>query len=133
GVQLAFAGLGLDHEINAGRAMQLADDDALGAVDDELAAADHDGHIAEVDFLLDRLFLDEPEPDAERPAIGQAQLPALVGVIARLVELVLDVLQAQSLVVTFDGEDFAQDAFQPGELALVGWNVELQESLVRAS
>ena len=43
----------VDDEIDAGRAVQLADDDALGPVDDELAAADHDGHVAEVDFFLD--------------------------------------------------------------------------------
>ena len=87
-VQLAVAGLDLDDEIDAGRAVQLADDDALGAVDDELAAADHDRHVAEVDFFLDRLLLVEPQPDAERPAVGQPQLPALVGVVARLAQLV---------------------------------------------
>ncbi len=38
-----------------GRAVQLAHDDALGAVDDELAAADHDRQVAQVDLLLDRL------------------------------------------------------------------------------
>ena len=53
GVQLAVAGLDLDDEVDAGRAVELADDDALGAVDDELAAADHDRHVAEVDLLLD--------------------------------------------------------------------------------
>src|SRR5205823_651245 len=83
GVQFAFAGLGLDDEIDAGRTMQLADDDALGAVDDELAAADHDGHVAEVDLFLDRLgVLHEAQPDTEGPAVGEAQLPALIGVIA---------------------------------------------------
>ena len=46
-------------KVDAGRAVQLADDDALGAVDDELAAADHDRHVAEVDLLLDRLLLVE--------------------------------------------------------------------------
>ncbi len=113
-VQLAFAGLGLDDEIDAGRAVQLADDDALGAVDDELAAADHDRHVAEVDFLLDGLLLVEAQPDAEGPAVGQAELPALVGAVARLAQLVLDVLQRQRLVVALDGEDFAQHAFQAG-------------------
>ena len=95
-VQLAVAGLGLDDEIDAGRAVQLADDDALGAVDDELAAADHDRHVAQVDFFLDGLLLVEAQPDAEGPAIGQAQLPALVGAVARLAQLVPDVLQAQA-------------------------------------
>ena len=114
GVQLAVAGLGLDDEVDAGRAVELADDDALGAVDDELAAADHDRHVAEVDLFLDRLLLVEAQPDAERPAVGQAQLPALVGAVARLAELVLDVLERDRLVVALDREDFAQHAFEAG-------------------
>ena len=93
--KLAVAGLGFDDEIDAGRAVQLADDDALGAVDDELAAADHDRHVAEVDFFLDRLLLVQAQPDAERPAVGQPQLPAFVGAVARLAQLVLDVLAAR--------------------------------------
>ena len=51
GVQLLVARLDLDDEVDARRAVELADDDALGAVDDELAAADHDRHVAEVDRL----------------------------------------------------------------------------------
>ena len=81
---------GFDDIIDAGGAVQLADDHALGAVDDELAAADHDRHVAQVDFFLDRLLLVQPQPNAERPAIGQPQLPALVGAVARLAQLVLD-------------------------------------------
>ena len=111
GVQLALAGLGLDDEIDAGGAVQLADDDALGAVDDELAAADHDRHVAEVDLLLDRLVLAEAEPDAERPAVGEAELAALGRVVAGLAQLVLDVLQAELLVVALDREDLLQNAF----------------------
>ena len=56
GVQFGIA-FGFDDEIDAGRAVQLADDDALGAVDDELAAADHDRHVAEIDFFLDAAVL----------------------------------------------------------------------------
>ena len=129
-MQLAVAGLGLDDEIDAGRAVQLADDDALGAVDDELAAADHDRHVAEVDFFLDGLLLVEAQPDAERPAVGQAELPALVGAVARLAQLVLEVLERERLVVALDGEDFAQHAFQAGGRALFGRHVELEEAVV---
>ena len=72
-----------------GRAVELADDDALGAVDDELAAADHDRHVAEVDRLLDgRLALVQAEPDVEGAAVGQAELAALVGLVARLAQVV---------------------------------------------
>ena len=55
-VQPAFAGFHLGDEVDAGAAVQLAHHDALGAVDDELAAAEHDRHVAQVDFFLDRLL-----------------------------------------------------------------------------
>ena len=72
-----------------GRAVQLADDDALGAVDDELAAADHDRHLAQVDRLLHDLvgvLAEQADADAERHAVGQPQLAALVRRVARLVQ-----------------------------------------------
>ena len=96
------------HEIDAGRTVQLADDDAFGAVDDELAAADHDRHVAEIDFFLDdrAIGLAQAQPDLERPAVGEAQLPAFVGVVARLAEFVLHVFESDLLVVALDREDF---------------------------
>ena len=133
GVQLLVARLDLDDEVDAGRAVELADDDPLGTVDDELAAADHDRHVAQVDrFLERRLALVEPEPDVERPAVGQAELAALVGVVARLAQVVAEVLQLERLVVALDREDLAEDAFQPRVAALVGRQVGLEEPLVAA-
>ena len=97
-MQLAVAGLDLDDEVDARAAVKLADDHALGAVDDELAAADHDRHVAEVDRLLDRgLALVELEPDVEGTAVGEAELAALVGLVARLAQVELDVFQGQGL------------------------------------
>ena len=125
------ARLDLDDEVDAGGAVELADDDALGAVDDELAAADHDRHVAEVDRLLDGgLALVEPEPDVERPAVGQAELAALVGFVARLAQVELDVFQLQGLVIALDREDLAEDPFQPRVGSLLGGDVGLEEPLV---
>src|SRR5262249_19503284 len=56
GVQLALAALGLDDEVDAGGAVQLADDDALRAVDDELAPPHHDRHVAHVYLPLTPLL-----------------------------------------------------------------------------
>ena len=56
-VQRAVAFLHFDEEVDARRAVKLVHDHALGAVDDELAAADHDRDLAEVDRFLDRLVL----------------------------------------------------------------------------
>ena len=73
--------------------MQLADHDALGAVDDELTAADHDRHVAEVHFFLARLFLVKAQLHLERPTIGQPQLTTFIRTVAGLAQLVFEVLQ----------------------------------------
>ena len=126
-----FAG---DDEIDAGGAVELGDDDAFGAVDDEFAAADHDGHVAEVDLLLagGAVGQAEAQPDAERASVGEPELAALVRVVARFAEVVLDELQRQLLVVALDGEDFAQHPFQSRLRALVPGHIQLQEAVVRA-
>ena len=124
--------LQLADEVDAGAAVELADHHALGPVDDELAAAEHDGDVAEVDFLLDRLLLGQAEPDLERPAVGQPQLAALVRLVAGLAQLVADILQAERLVVAFDGEDFPQHALDPLVFPLRPGSLVLQEDFVAA-
>src|SRR5208337_200991 len=54
-VQGAVAFLDLDEKIDARRTVKLIDDHALGAVDDELTAADHDGDFTQIDGILDDL------------------------------------------------------------------------------
>ena len=83
-------------EEHAGRAVQLADDHALGAVDDERAVLGHQRNVAEENFL----FLDvadgfragvgilvvnrQADGDLERRGIGHAALLALVHVVLQL-------------------------------------------------
>ena len=119
-------------EIDARAAVQLVDHHALGPVDDELAAAEHDGDVAQVDLFLDRLLLGQAEPDLEGPAVGQPQLAALVGLVARLAQLVAEIFQPQRLVVAFDGEDLAQHALDPLVLALLPGHFVLEKGLVAA-
>ena len=111
--------------------MQLTDDDALRPIDDELAAANHDGHVAEINLFLNRLLLVQAQPDAERAAVGQAQLPAFVRIVARLAQLVAKVFKTDRLVITFDGENLAQHAFQSSWRALVGRHLQLKKAIVR--
>ena len=102
--RILAAGVGLAAvmvEQHARRAVHLADDDALGAVDDEGAVHRHERHVAHVDVLLldidDRLGLGlgidleggQAQRDAHRRGIGQAALAALVGVVLRLLELIM--------------------------------------------
>jgi hypothetical protein len=108
----------LEGEVDARGAVQLAHDHALGAVDDELAAPDHDRDLAEIDLFLDRLGLDQAQADLEGVPVGQAQLPALVDRVARPTELVADVLEAHRLVVRVDREHLAQEGLEALELAV---------------
>ena len=84
----------------AGRAMHLADDHALGSVDDEGAVHRHERDVAHVDVLLldvlDRagagllvdIEHDEAQRHLERRRIGHAALAALVNVVFRRLEFV---------------------------------------------
>ena len=95
--------------------------DALGAVDDELPAADHDRHLAEVDQVFVDLVLvlaDQSDVNAKRHAVGQSQLPALVRGVACLTEFVPQILQLHVAVVALDGEDLLQQSLQPDALAI---------------
>ena len=89
-------------EEHAGRAVHLGDDHALGAVDDEGAVVGHERDVAHVDVLLldvldgARAGLlvdiehDEPQRHLERRRIGHAALAALVDVVFRGLEFVMD-------------------------------------------
>ena len=130
GVQLLVVGLDLDDEVDARRAVELADHDAFGAIDDEFAAADHDRHVAEVDrFLEGRLAFVEPQPDVQRAAEGQAELAAFVRVVARFAQVIAQVFELEGLVVALDREDLAKDPFQARVFSFVA-QVGLEESLV---
>jgi hypothetical protein len=81
---------------DAGRTMELRDDDALGTVDDESAVLRHQGDVAEEDLLLldvadglgaglGILVVDgEADGDLERSGVGHAALFALCLVVLQL-------------------------------------------------
>jgi len=90
-------------EEHARRTVQLRNDDALGAVDDEGAVVGHQRNFAEVDLLflhvLDGLggrlaVVDhQAHGHAQRGAVAHATLAALALVEDRVAELVTDVFQ----------------------------------------
>ena len=83
-------------EEHAGRAVQLADDHALGAVHDEGAVVGHQRNVAEEDFLLldvadgavaglgILLINGQPHGDLQRGGVGHTALFALVDVVFQL-------------------------------------------------
>ena len=131
-------------EEDARRAVHLADDDALGAVDDEGAVVGHERHVAHVDILLldvaDRaragFLVDVPhhelQRDLERRGIGDAALLALLDVVLGLFEFVLHELEAGALGEVLDREHPAEDLLQARLGALGRRDRALQEALVGA-
>src|SRR5262245_12761455 len=115
-------------EEHAGRAVHLRDDHALSAVDDEGAVVGHERDVAHVDILLldvlDRLGAgllvdiehDQAQRHLERRRIGHAALAALVDVVFRRLELVLDEFEHRGVGEVRDREHGLEHGLQ----ALVG-------------
>ena len=135
GEQELAAGVGLAAvvvEQDARRAVHLADDHALGAVDDEGAVLRHERHVAHVNVLLldidDRLGFGlgidleggQAQRDAHRRGIGQAALAALVGVVLGLLELIMIEVEVRGAGEIVDREHRAQGLFEAGDVAVVG-------------
>ena len=114
-------------EEHARGAVQLGDDDALGAVDDERAGGGHERDLAHVDLLLLH-FLDgrlgrflvhdrEAHLGAQRARVGKAALLAFLDVERRLAQRVADELQARVARVAADREDRSERGLQALVLA----------------
>ena len=104
---LALGLLGL-HDVGPGRAHQLRDDHALGAVDDEGAALGHHGEVAHEHRLLADLaglLVDEGDLHRKRRREGHVLVAALGDGLGGLAELVLAELHEQLLGVILDGVD----------------------------
>ena len=124
--------MGRHLEGDAGGAVELGDDDALGAVDDERAALGHHRDLAHVDVLvLDEVFLTQPQLDVEGDGVGDALSDALDLRVLGVAQVVGDVLERQALVVRLDGEDLLEDGFQALGLALLLRHALLQEFQIR--
>ena len=96
------------HQVGAGRAHELRDDDALGAVDDERAVLGHHREVAHEDALLAdlaRLRVDEADGHRERRLEGQVLLAALGDRVLRRTELVVTELDGERARVVGDRRD----------------------------
>ena len=129
-VQQPIAGIGFSDKIHTRRTVQLANHYALGTIDDELAATQHNWHIAQIDLFLNRLFFGQPQPDSERSAVSESQLTTLIRFVTRFTQLVAQVLEPQCLVVAFDRKNFLQDRFKSRTLAIFHAQFILKKSLI---
>ena len=111
-------------EDNAGRTLQLIDDDAFRAVDDEGALFGHQRKRAEIDVLLLAVavgagacgFIDvvdiETYLDAHGSFVGQTLGDALGLVVLWLAYLIAQIFQAGGAIKIFDGEHRPEDSFE---------------------
>src|SRR6185312_13398486 len=123
------------------RPVQLAHDDALGAVDDEGPERREEWQLAEVDLLLDDvarpldavdlLVDDELERGFERRRIRHVALDTLLDRVLRLAQGVLHELQREVLVDVRDRKEVLEYALEPDVLAILRGSIELEERLKR--
>ncbi len=129
-------------EEDARAAVQLADDDALGSVDDERPGVRHQRDLAEVDLLLLDVAHDalatlagvvdhELGRDLDRRGVGHAALAALLDVVLRLLEVVADEDELTRPVEILDREDAPEDGLQADLGAVVLRHVRLEKLVVR--
>ena len=129
-------------EEHPGRAMELGDDNPLGAVDHEGPVGRHQGDLAEVNFLLldvlDRTMaaLDVPNHelnlDLDRRGEGHAALMALVDVVFRGPQFVADEFQRGVLIEVLDRENRLENPLQTDIATLLGAGIGLEKFVVGA-
>ena len=130
-------------EEHAGRTVHLADDHALGAVDDEGAVRGHERHVPHEDILfldvLDRagagIFVeiehDQAQGDLQRGAVGHVALHAFIDVVFGFFQLVADEFQHAGFVEILDRENRLEDTFDAFAVLRVGLIAGVQEKVVR--
>src|SRR5207244_6769201 len=140
GERLAFVVV----EEDAGGALELADDDPFGAVDDERPLVGHERELAQVHLLAallpDRARLrllvmvedDKAERDLQRDREGHAAVMAFLDCVLRIAEVERVELQQRVVVVVGDREHRLEDSLEPDVLPAVRGGILLQKRLVRA-
>ena len=106
-------------EVDAGRAHELRDDDALGAVDDERAALGHEREVAHEDRLaldLTGRVVDELGRHEQRRSEGEVLLLALLGRVLRRLEAVLAEGERHGAAEVLDRRDLLEDLLEAGGL-----------------
>ena len=125
--RVGFAAIVIEQHARA--AVHLADDHALGAVDDKGAVLGHQGHVAHVDILLldiehgagfgfgIHLEHDQAQRHLHGGGIGDAALAALGHIILGVFQLVVDEVQLAGAGKVADREHRTQGLFQAGNIA----------------
>jgi hypothetical protein len=126
-------------EHHARRAVQLTDDHALGAVDDEGTEICQQRQVAEVDFLLDDVFRpalvvlcvfpdDQTQRRLERCRECHVSLDTLFDAVLRVAERIIDELERELVVDVRDREHLIEDALEADVFAFLRRGIGLQQA-----
>ena len=130
-------------EEDPGGAVQLADDNPFGPVDDEGAVFGHERDLAEIDLLLldianrlySRLLVDIPgdqtDTHLDRSGEGHAALVTLVDIVLGRTQGIGNILQGTGLAEVADREDRTEYRLKADVLTGRSGKLRLQETLVR--
>src|SRR5688500_4869671 len=113
------------------RTMQLADNDAFGAVDHESALRRHERQFAHEHFFFLRagLFLQQ-KSDMQWRAVSDAFPQAFQPIQLRLADFITVIIQNDFPIVTLDWEYLGEDRLQTEVFALARGDFRLQELFV---
>ena len=111
--------------------MQLADNDTLSTINDELATTNHDWQIAQINRLIDRcIAFEEAQPNVQWSTIGESKLAAFILVVSLFAEFIANVFKTDCFIVVFDRENFTKNRLQTNVLSFVRRKIRLQKTVV---
>ena len=124
-------------EEHARRTVQLRNDHALRAIDDERAVVSHERQFAHVDLLLTHILDgfrlgvlvvdDQAHHHAQRRGVGHAANTAFLLIKHRITEPIAHVLECSTARIARHREDGIKGCVQPGGLPLLRRQINLQE------
>ena len=134
GIELRTISVNTITEENAGRTVELRDNDTFGTIDDERTLV---GHIRDrteinilnscVEILVIGVCAREFKFSLQRHKIGKTSLQAFINRISWGVNIIVKELEFEAVAGVFDGEIFCKHLIQALVLALFGRRVKLQE------
>ena len=130
--QRLTVGVNLTLGRDAGAAVELRDDNALCAVDDECAIRSHDWHIAKEDlFLADILAILKTEGRLERTVVSFAIDERLQITLLCRLKSVANEIKLIAAVIGCDRENLPEDGLQTHFLTFLRSDITLKEILIR--
>ena len=116
---------------DARRSVQLADDNALRAIDNKSSALRHHRDFTDIDaFVYNGIFVFKSEINMKRSTVSIPVFDTVNDVLFRQTQRIGDELQDHLFIETFDREHFVENFLESLIFALIFWDIELQERFI---